>query len=262
VTPPVYNPQDAKQGLFDALLDARNRYGGKKLIIEDLDRTTGISDIMRGTSDARETMGGQRLKSNNSSTRIRERQDDMARFARDVICNEVPLILHREIYALAALAGAGLFILLRLNGVWREPAFISGMALAFGIRALLHHRSTKLGCCKRLTLSFSTLSHIHTPHFLRSWHFLGDAASGILLHLTAFFHGFSIITFSTLNVIALGATFADCIAFFLHCAEQQAILLVARFGEFLGTFVCGHFNYLSSANPVRCPSRIYGFPSK
>lgn len=54
-------------------------------VIEDLDRTTGISDIMRGTSDARETMGGQRLKSNNSSTRIRERQDDMARFARDVI---------------------------------------------------------------------------------------------------------------------------------------------------------------------------------
>ena len=55
-------------------------------VIEDLDRTTGISDIMRGTSDARETMGGQRLKSNNSSTRVRERQDDMARFARDTIC--------------------------------------------------------------------------------------------------------------------------------------------------------------------------------
>lgn len=55
-------------------------------IIEDLDRTTGISDIMRGTSDARETMGGQRLKSNNSSTRVRERQDAMSRFARDVIC--------------------------------------------------------------------------------------------------------------------------------------------------------------------------------
>jgi hypothetical protein len=55
-------------------------------VIEDLDRTTGISDIMRGTSDARETMGGQRLKTNNSSTRIRERQDAMARFARDTIC--------------------------------------------------------------------------------------------------------------------------------------------------------------------------------
>jgi hypothetical protein len=55
-------------------------------IMEDLDRTTGISDIMRGTSDARETMGGQRLKSNNSSTRVQERQDAVARFARDLIC--------------------------------------------------------------------------------------------------------------------------------------------------------------------------------
>jgi hypothetical protein len=54
-------------------------------IMEDLDRTTGISDIMRGTSDARETMGGQRLKSNNSSMRVSERQDDMARFCRDII---------------------------------------------------------------------------------------------------------------------------------------------------------------------------------
>ena len=64
--------------------------------------------------------------------------------ARDVICNEVPLILHREIYALAALAGAGLFIVLRLNGVWREPSFISGMALAFGIRALAIQRGWSL----------------------------------------------------------------------------------------------------------------------
>ena len=55
-------------------------------IIEDLDRTTGISDIMRGTSDARETMGAQRLKTNNSSTRLQERQDEMARFCRDIIC--------------------------------------------------------------------------------------------------------------------------------------------------------------------------------
>ncbi len=63
---------------------------------------------------------------------------------RDVICNEVPLILHREIYALAALAGAGLFIALRLNGVWREPAFLSGMLLAFAIRALAIQRGWSL----------------------------------------------------------------------------------------------------------------------
>lgn len=60
--------------------------GVRKQIIEDLDRTTGIPDIMRGTSDARETMGGQRLKANNSATRLQDRQDEMARFCRDIIC--------------------------------------------------------------------------------------------------------------------------------------------------------------------------------
>jgi uncharacterized membrane protein YeiH len=56
--------------------------------------------------------------------------------ARDIICAEVPLILQREIYALAALAGAALFVLLRLNGVWRETAFLCAMLLAFGTRGL------------------------------------------------------------------------------------------------------------------------------
>lgn len=55
-------------------------------IMEDLDRTTGIPDIMRGTSDARETMGGQRLKSNNAATRLQEQQDGMGRFCRDILC--------------------------------------------------------------------------------------------------------------------------------------------------------------------------------
>jgi acyl-[acyl-carrier-protein]-phospholipid O-acyltransferase / long-chain-fatty-acid--[acyl-carrier-protein] ligase len=38
VTPPAYDPRDGQRGLFDALIDARNRYGGKKPIIEDIDR--------------------------------------------------------------------------------------------------------------------------------------------------------------------------------------------------------------------------------
>jgi uncharacterized membrane protein YeiH len=55
--------------------------------------------------------------------------------ARDTICNEVPLILPREIYATAAAAGATTFILLRLNGTWREPAFLLGVLVCFAIRA-------------------------------------------------------------------------------------------------------------------------------
>lgn len=54
-------------------------------IIEDLDRLTGINDIMRGTSDARETMGAQRLKTNGANIRIDDEKDEAARFCRDII---------------------------------------------------------------------------------------------------------------------------------------------------------------------------------
>jgi uncharacterized membrane protein YeiH len=55
--------------------------------------------------------------------------------ARDVICNEIPLILRKEIYVTAAAAGATVFILLRLEGIWREPAFVAGVLTCFLIRA-------------------------------------------------------------------------------------------------------------------------------
>lgn len=58
----------------------------RKQIMEDLDHVTGISDINRGTSDARETLGGVKLKQNSTSGRLQERQDDFARFARETIC--------------------------------------------------------------------------------------------------------------------------------------------------------------------------------
>lgn len=54
-------------------------------IIEDLDRLTGINDIMRGTSDARETLGGQRLKTNGANIRIDDEKDEAARFCRDIV---------------------------------------------------------------------------------------------------------------------------------------------------------------------------------
>jgi hypothetical protein len=40
---------------------------------------------MRGTTDARETLGGQRLKSNYTGTRLTARQNEVARFARDTV---------------------------------------------------------------------------------------------------------------------------------------------------------------------------------
>jgi uncharacterized membrane protein YeiH len=55
---------------------------------------------------------------------------------RDVICNELPLILRREIYLTAAAAGAAVFVALRVEGIWREPAVAAGIGVAFAIRAL------------------------------------------------------------------------------------------------------------------------------
>lgn len=63
---------------------------------------------------------------------------------RDVVCNELPLVLRREIYVTAAAAGAALFVALRIEGVWREPAVAAGIALAFGIRALALWRGWSL----------------------------------------------------------------------------------------------------------------------
>lgn len=58
---------------------------------QDLDEVTGLSDILRGTTDSRETLGGLRLKNNNAGTRLSDRQNEVARFARDTIqiCAEI-----------------------------------------------------------------------------------------------------------------------------------------------------------------------------
>jgi len=53
---------------------------------------------------------------------------------RDIIVNEVPLILRAEIYALAALAGAGAYIIAIGLGVPASVAAISAALLAFVIR--------------------------------------------------------------------------------------------------------------------------------
>lgn len=53
-------------------------------LIQDVFQITGISDIIRGSSDPRETMGAQQIKAQWGSIRIRDRQAEMARFCRDM----------------------------------------------------------------------------------------------------------------------------------------------------------------------------------
>lgn len=57
----------------------------REKILQDFDRITGISALISQTDDARETLGGQRLKANGGQTRIEDRREEVGRFARDVV---------------------------------------------------------------------------------------------------------------------------------------------------------------------------------
>lgn len=57
----------------------------RKQLIEDVYEVSGISDIMRGQTAASETATAQNLKAQYGSVRVRERQNEMVRVARDVI---------------------------------------------------------------------------------------------------------------------------------------------------------------------------------
>jgi hypothetical protein len=57
----------------------------RKQIIDDIYQITGMADIMRGDTDPNETLGAQQLKTQYGSTRIRDKQDELARLARDLV---------------------------------------------------------------------------------------------------------------------------------------------------------------------------------
>jgi hypothetical protein len=57
----------------------------RKQVIDDIYQIMGLSDIMRGATDPRETLGAQNLKTQYGSTRIRDKQQELARLARDLV---------------------------------------------------------------------------------------------------------------------------------------------------------------------------------
>lgn len=56
----------------------------RRQLIDDIYQISGLSDIMRGATDANETATAQNLKAQYGSIRIRERQEEMVRMARDL----------------------------------------------------------------------------------------------------------------------------------------------------------------------------------
>lgn len=63
---------------------------------------------------------------------------------RDVLCGEVPYLLRREIYATAALAGAGLYLLLLGLGLPEQAATLIGMATVAAVRLITRWRNWHL----------------------------------------------------------------------------------------------------------------------
>jgi uncharacterized membrane protein YeiH len=53
---------------------------------------------------------------------------------RDVVCNELPLILRREIYITAAAAAAATYVVLRLAPLPRDVALVAGILVGFAMR--------------------------------------------------------------------------------------------------------------------------------
>lgn len=57
----------------------------RKAVIDDVYQIMGLSDIMRGSTVASETLGAQELKSQYGSIRIRDKQAELVRMARDLV---------------------------------------------------------------------------------------------------------------------------------------------------------------------------------
>lgn len=76
--PIIWLPLEMIANTIAGLVDLRRQ------LIDDVYQITGLSDIMRGESDANETLGAQELKSQYGSVRIRDKQQDLVRIARDI----------------------------------------------------------------------------------------------------------------------------------------------------------------------------------
>lgn len=85
-------------------------FEARKQLLDDVYQITGISDIMRGDTDPRETKGAQVLKSQWGSSRVRERQKEIARFARDALRIKAQIIGDKFSWqTLAAMTNVDLF---------------------------------------------------------------------------------------------------------------------------------------------------------
>src|SRR6185312_17453197 len=72
-------PVDMVAGVLKSCIETRQQ------MLDDVFQITGIADIMRGDTDPNETAAAQQLKSTWGSSRVRDKQKELARFARDLL---------------------------------------------------------------------------------------------------------------------------------------------------------------------------------
>ena len=77
--PIMWLPLDMVANTITGLIELRRQ------IIDDVYQIIGLSDIMRGSTVASETLGAQQLKQQNGSYRVRDKQNELVRVARDLV---------------------------------------------------------------------------------------------------------------------------------------------------------------------------------
>lgn len=82
-------PIDMIATAIQGLIEARNQ------LFADFDRLSGISDIMRGETEADETLGAQRLKSQYGSVRVKDKVDEIVRLSRDTARIAVEIVCEK-----------------------------------------------------------------------------------------------------------------------------------------------------------------------
>lgn len=80
-------------------------YQYRQDLIHQIYEITGISDIIRGSSNPHETLGAQRIKANYGSQRLSNQQEDVQRYARDLLRLTVELICRFQRDTLVEMSG-------------------------------------------------------------------------------------------------------------------------------------------------------------
>lgn len=92
--------------LSDIVTTLQGLYQQRREIIDSIYQLTGISDIIRGSTDPNETKGAQQLKAQFGSMRMQHAQKEVQRFVRDIMRIESEIIAeHFEIDILAEMTG-------------------------------------------------------------------------------------------------------------------------------------------------------------